>query len=94
MTKIPKKRWRQAISADGTDERESGEVAEITDLVDLSLWGEGTRMIVRRELPHPGAQLTFSDVEADSAQDVDLPGGGRHAEVQVPDPHERHDGFG
>jgi len=63
VTKIPKKRWRQAISADGTDERESGEVAEITDLVDLSLWGEGTRMIVRRELPHPGAQLTFSDVE-------------------------------
>jgi len=63
VTKIPKKRWRQAISADGTEERESAEVAEITDLVDLSLWGEGTRMIVRRELPHPGAQLTFSDVE-------------------------------
>ncbi len=63
VTKIPKKRWRQAISGDGTDERESGEVAEITDRVDLSLWGEGVRMIVRRELPHPGAQLTFSDVE-------------------------------
>ena len=41
----------------------SGEVAEITDLVDLSRWSEGTRMIARRELPHPGAQLTFSDID-------------------------------
>ena len=41
----------------------SGEVAEITDLVDLSAWPEGTRMIVRREEPHPGAQLTFTDVD-------------------------------
>jgi hypothetical protein len=63
VTKVPRGRWKSAISADGTDERESGEVAEITDLVDLSLWGEGTRMIARRELPHPGAQLSFSDVE-------------------------------
>jgi hypothetical protein len=63
VTKLPKKRWQQAVSADGTEDRESGEVAEITDLVDLSRWGEGTRMIARRELPHPGAQLTFSDVE-------------------------------
>jgi len=63
VTQMPKKRWQRAISADGTDERDSGEVAEITDLVDLSPWSEGTRMIARRELPHPGAQLTFSDVE-------------------------------
>jgi hypothetical protein len=63
VTTVPKNRWKNAISADGADERESGEVAEITDLVDLSLWGCGTRMIARRELPHPGAQLTFSDVE-------------------------------
>ncbi len=63
VTQMPKKRWQRAISADGTEERDSGEVAEITDLVDLSTWSEGTRMIARRELPHPGAQLTFSDVE-------------------------------
>ena len=63
VTQMPKKRWHRAISADGAEERESAEVAEITDLVDLSRWGEGTRMIARRELPHPGAQLTFSDVE-------------------------------
>jgi hypothetical protein len=63
VTQMPKKRWQKSISADGTDERESGEVAEITDLVDLSSWSEGTRMIARRELPHPGAQLTFSDID-------------------------------
>lgn len=60
---MPKSRWQRAISADGTEERDSGEVAEITDLVDLTSWGAGTRMIARRELAHPGAQLTFTDVE-------------------------------
>ena len=60
---LPQKCWMSTISADGTDEREAGVVAEITDLVDLSLWPEGTRMVVRREEPHPGAQLTFSDID-------------------------------
>jgi len=59
----PKNRWISAVSADGAEERETGEVAEITDLVDLGRWPAGTRMIVRREQPHPGAQLTFTDVE-------------------------------
>ena len=60
---IPKRRWKTAVSADGTEERETGEVAEVTDLVDLARWPSGTRMIVRREQPHPGAQLRFTDVE-------------------------------
>ncbi len=60
---VPRRRWRQAITADGSDEREGAEVAEITDLVDLSRWPEGTRAIARREEPHPGAQLTFTDVD-------------------------------
>jgi hypothetical protein len=58
---VPKRRWRPAISADGIDEREGAEVAEITDLVELSHWPTGTRAIARREEPHPGAQLTFTD---------------------------------
>lgn len=45
-----------------TAEREVGEVAEITDRVDLSGWPPGARLIVRREQPHPGVQLTFTDV--------------------------------
>jgi hypothetical protein len=60
---VPARRWRPAITADGTDEREGAEVAEITDLVDLSRWPSGCRLIARREEPHPGAQLTFTDVD-------------------------------
>ena len=63
VVSVPTRRWRTTISADGTQEREVGQVAEITDLVDLSAWPEGTRMLVRKEEPHPGAQLTFTDVE-------------------------------
>ena len=54
----PTRRWRPAVTADGSAEREGAEVAEITDLLDLSLWPERTRAIARREEPHPGAQLT------------------------------------
>jgi hypothetical protein len=60
---VPKRRWIPAVAADGIDERDGAEVAEITDLLDLSSWPEGTRAIVRREDPHPGAQLTFTDID-------------------------------
>ena len=60
---VPNSWWVPAITADGTDERDDAEVAEITDLVDLSRWPDGTRAIVRREDPHPGAQLTFTDLD-------------------------------
>lgn len=60
---VPAPRWQPAVSADGTDVREGAEVAEITDLVDVSRWPEGTRAVVRREEPHPGAQLTFTDID-------------------------------
>jgi hypothetical protein len=60
---VPERWWVPAVSADGVDERAGAEVAEITDLVDLSAWPEGTRAIVRREDPHPGAQLTFTDID-------------------------------
>jgi hypothetical protein len=36
-------------------------VAELTDLKDLSVWGEDARLICRRERPHPGAQLSLFD---------------------------------
>ena len=38
-------------------------VAELTGQVDLSGWPEGTRLIVRKERPHPGAQLRFTDTD-------------------------------
>ena len=34
-------------------------VCEVTDLVDLSGWPQGTRLIVRREPLHPGAQTSL-----------------------------------
>ena len=50
------RRWtRTAPSA------RTGEVVEITDRLDLSTWPDGSRLIVRRERPHPGAQLSFTD---------------------------------
>jgi len=52
--------WVPALDQDGT-ERENGEVSEITERVDLASWPEGSRLIVRRERPHPGAQLSFTD---------------------------------
>jgi len=55
-------RWIPAVTADGTAERDVGEVAELTPYVDLSGWPPGSRLLVRREIPHPGAQLTFTDV--------------------------------
>jgi hypothetical protein len=43
--------------------RLTAEVAAVTGLVDLSGWPPATRMIARREDPHPGAQLTFTDID-------------------------------
>jgi len=60
ILQIPEDAWIPALNHDGT-ERENGEIAEITDRVDLSSWPEGSRLIIRRERPHPGAQLSFTD---------------------------------
>jgi hypothetical protein len=60
ILEIPHDAWVLALDQDGS-ERENGEVCEITDMVDLSAWPDGSRLIVRRERPHPGAQLSFTD---------------------------------
>jgi hypothetical protein len=60
ILQIPEEAWIPALDQDGTT-RKNGEVCEITDMVDLSSWPEGTRLIIRRERPHPGAQLSFTD---------------------------------
>ena len=52
--------WVPAIDTDG-DLREHAEVCEITGLFDAAGWPEGTRFLVRRERPHPGAQLSLFD---------------------------------
>jgi hypothetical protein len=60
ILQTPQAAWIAALDQDGSA-RENGEVAEITGLVDLTNWPEGSRVIVRRERPHPGAQLSFTD---------------------------------
>jgi hypothetical protein len=51
-------RWTPALTQAG-DERAGAAVCDVTSLVDLSHWPEGTRLIVRREPLHPGAQQTL-----------------------------------
>lgn len=57
---LPQSAWRQAIDAEG-EAREGAQVVELTEEIDLSTWPEGTRLIVRRERPHPGAQFEVFD---------------------------------
>ncbi len=68
LVNLPKRAWSPAITADGSDWREHAEICEITHLVGdifdaTRAWPSGLRMIARRELPHPGAQLTFTDID-------------------------------
>ena len=57
-------RWEPALKQDGTqaDPTSTGlraAVCEVTDLVDLSRWPEGTRLIIRRQPLHPGTQASL-----------------------------------
>jgi hypothetical protein len=58
---VPAGAWQPAVDADGQP-REGAEVAEL-DSLDLAGWPQGTRAICRREDPHPGAQLSFTDAD-------------------------------
>jgi hypothetical protein len=58
---VPPGTWQPAIDADGQP-RAGAEVAELATL-DLAGWPAGTRAICRREDPHPGAQLSFTDAD-------------------------------
>jgi hypothetical protein len=58
---VPTKAWSPAVDADG-GVRDGGDVAELTGLLErqvLAAWPAGMRVIVRRERPHPGAQLSL-----------------------------------
>jgi Transposase DDE domain group 1 len=59
---IPASCWAPAIASDGKL-RDGAWVAEATTMIDLDAWPEGARLILRKERPHPGAQLRFTDVD-------------------------------
>jgi hypothetical protein len=59
---IPEKAWAPAIETGG-GLRDGAWVAEVTAALDLTTWPEGSRVILRAERPHPGAQLSFLDAD-------------------------------
>jgi len=62
LQRIPDHVWVPAL--DAHDEiRDGAWVAELTDLLDLTSWPAGMRVIARKERPHPGAQLRITDID-------------------------------
>jgi hypothetical protein len=62
LATIPDQLWEPAYDADG-QLRPGAWVAEVTGLFDLRSWPVGMRLIVRKERPHPGAQLRITDID-------------------------------
>jgi Transposase DDE domain group 1 len=58
---IPKTAWTPAYDSDQMV-RPGAWVAELTGMLNLASWPAGMRVIVRKERPHPGAQLRFTDL--------------------------------
>jgi hypothetical protein len=62
ILKVPAAAWTPAYDAGG-QMRPGAWVAEITGMLTLDGWPKGMRVIVRKERPHPGAQLRFTDID-------------------------------
>lgn len=65
IARLPESAWTPAVDAAGGP-RDGADVAELTGLLPdpaAAGWPAGMRVVVRRERPHPGAQLTFTDIE-------------------------------
>src|SRR5512142_2722269 len=59
---LPAEAWTPAYDAHDAI-RDGAWVAELTGLLDLAGWPPGMRVIVRKERPHPGAQLRITDAD-------------------------------
>jgi hypothetical protein len=62
VAKLPKTAWTPAYDPGGLP-RPGAWVAELTGLLDLTGWPPGMRVILRKERPHPGAQLRITDLD-------------------------------
>lgn len=60
VLEVSERQWAPAVDSDGT-RRDGAWVTELTGQVNLDSWPQGSRLIVRRERPHPGAQFTIFD---------------------------------
>jgi hypothetical protein len=72
LTTLPTAAWTPAYQARKPraaehgvqiEPRDGAWVAEATGVVDMSAWPPGTRLILRTERPHPGAQLRITDAD-------------------------------
>jgi hypothetical protein len=85
---VPPRTWTPAYNVDGA-ERDGAWLAEITGMLELGKWPAGARVIIRKERPHPGAQLRFTDTDGHrfTAFITDTPindtGGGQLADLEV-----------
>lgn len=61
VLKVPLAAWTPAVEPDG-EIRDGAWVAELTGGM-LDGWPKGMRLIVRKERPHPGAQLRITDAD-------------------------------
>ena len=62
LARIPATAWTPAYDDERTP-REGAWVAEATGVLELSGWPKGLRVLIRKERPHPGAQLRFTDAD-------------------------------
>jgi hypothetical protein len=72
LTLLPKAAWTPAYQARKPraaehgvqiEARDGAWVAEATGVVDMSSWPPDTRLVLRKERPHPGAQLRITDAD-------------------------------
>jgi hypothetical protein len=72
LAHLPTKAWTPAYQARKPraaehgvqiEPRDGAWVAEATGLIELRGWPAGTRLILRKERPHPGAQLRITDAD-------------------------------
>ncbi|MGW0772044.1 IS1380 family transposase [Streptomyces sp. NPDC002676] len=61
VLQVPASAWTPAVESDG-EVRDGAWVAELTGGL-LDGWPKGMRLIVRKERPHPGAQLRITDAD-------------------------------
>jgi hypothetical protein len=59
---IPATAWTPSYDDEGV-QRDGAWIAEATGVLELSGWPPAMRVLVRKERPHPGAQLRFTDAD-------------------------------
>jgi hypothetical protein len=62
ILKLPARARAPAYDGD-REVRPGAWVAELAGVLDLANWPKGMRVIARKERPHPGAQLRFTDID-------------------------------